>query len=78
MITQKHKEAAMDIMHGCDKDELCLVECKSRMTGEMVTVLCAHFEKGDGMAITPLAKMFDGDPHDEVEPPEGVVDLGSN
>ena len=50
-------------------DDIALVECTDKVTGAVVIVLCAIGSDGDEYVISPLAKMFDGNPYDELEPP---------
>ena len=50
---------------------LTLMECTDKATGKPVYVLCAVNADPDGLySMIPLAKMFDGNPYDEVDPPE--------
>jgi len=51
--------------------DLALLECTDKATGNPVYVICAVNAGPDGLySMTPLAKMFDGNPYDEVGPPE--------
>lgn len=48
---------------------LALVECKDK-AGKTVIAVCAVAFDGREYVITPLAKMFDGNPYEELEPPK--------
>ena len=43
-----------------------MLKCKDLKTGETVVVL--GLVNADGQGMTPIARMFDGDGTDEVEP----------
>jgi hypothetical protein len=45
------------------------VECTDAKTGEIVVAVCAVEEYEDEYRIIPLAKMFNGDPYEELIPP---------
>lgn len=50
--------------------DTALLECTDKETGKPVIVICAMSAGEDGMIdMLPLAKMFDGDPFEEVLPP---------
>jgi Family of unknown function (DUF6117) len=47
-----------------------LLECTDATTGKPVTVVCAVVQEEDGnYVMTPFAKLFDGNPYEEVIPP---------
>ena len=54
-----------------------LMECTEKATGKRVAVICAfsdppnNDQRQDEYIILPLAKMFDGDPYQELNPPLG-------
>jgi hypothetical protein len=51
----------------------CLMECET-VDGKYVAVICAATEQEDGsMLLQPFARLFLGDPQDEIIPP---VELG--
>jgi hypothetical protein len=51
--------------------DLALVECTDAATGKMVVAICAinHDPDGETFGIAPLAKLFDGNPYEELNPP---------
>lgn len=51
-------------------EDVALVECTNSTTGEIVIAICAVSRMGDGsITMSPLAKMFSGNPFDELTPP---------
>ena len=52
-----------------DNGDLALVECTDAETGKPVYTVCAMQHDGDGYLIVPLAKLFDGNPYEELVPP---------
>lgn len=50
--------------------DACLVECKDVKTGEIVVAVCAIYQAENGdYNMVPLAKMFNGNPYEELIPP---------
>lgn len=51
--------------------DFCLLECTDAKTGAPVYAICAAQRNRDGSyEMKPLAKMFDGNPYEELKPPE--------
>lgn len=49
-----------------------IMECIDNGTGKPVIVLCARYTDDEGMiVIVPLAKLFDGNPYEQLTPPHG-------
>ena len=65
-----HRANFDTLCRGAISGDLALMECKDAKTGAPVVVICAvNTPDEDGMiALAPLAKMFDGNPYDEVVP----------
>lgn len=57
------------LVRAAKNDALALVECTSAKTGKKVNVVCAVSRSGEEYQITPFAKMFSGNPYNEVIPP---------
>jgi hypothetical protein len=61
--------------------DLALIDCQDKATGQPVRVIAAMQREADGdITIVPLARMFDGNPYDELNPPNpdgGYVQTGS-
>ena len=70
MIQAGYKENWKTIKEAANAEALCLLECKDRKTGATVIALCATWKDAEGMInFAPLAKMFDGNPYDELISP---------
>jgi len=50
-------------------DDVALVECKDVNTGKPVITICAMGRLNGEYIISPLAKMFDSNPYEELIPP---------
>ena len=48
---------------------LALMECTDAATGKPVITICAVGKDNGEYVFTPLAKMFDGNPYEELAPP---------
>ena len=55
----------------CRDGRLALLDCRDIRTGKPARVIVAVAASPDGEAyeFIPLARMFDGDPYDELNPP---------
>jgi len=61
------------MLRAADNGRLCLLECQDKKTKKLVFAVCAMGadpEKPDGVIWSPLAKMFDGNPYEELNPPK--------
>ena len=68
-LTEEQKETFEHLINNAKADKLLLVSCVEKATGKPVAVI-ASFRLVDGeFQVTPLVKMFDGDPYEEVSPP---------
>lgn len=53
-----------------ENKDLALLDCRDKETGKQVHVVCAIYRDNEGQFnMVPLAKLFDGNPYDEVDPP---------
>lgn len=60
----------LEVLRDAFADEnIALVECIVAETGKPVIVVCAVIELELEKQFVPLAKMFDGNPYEEVIPP---------
>lgn len=56
------------------KDQMvALAVCVDVFTQQPVLVLCAAEPDGESYKYTPVAKLFNGSPFDEVVPPDGMM-----
>lgn len=59
------------ILRAAKHEDLALLECQDRQTGEYVACVCAVFVDEAGLYnMVPLARLFAGDPYDDVRPCE--------
>lgn len=69
-ISQHHVDNFQVFMLAIANGDVALVECKDKKTGETVVAVCIATKGEDGtMELIPLAKMFENDPFDEIDPP---------
>ena len=70
MAIAKGYEANFDtLVEAIRLNDVCLLECKDRVTGLPVIVICAANRAGEEVELVPLAKMFDGNPYDQLISP---------
>lgn len=50
--------------------DLALMQCRDRITQALTYVICAVGREGEDYILVPMARMFDGDPYDVLEPPD--------
>lgn len=69
-IQPGYKANFKTLLHAGRNDDLALVSCIDKASQKPVIVICA-MQRNQDKTITPipLAKMFDGDPFDELEDP---------
>ena len=64
-----YKDNFETLCKAVQNDDVCLSACTDKATGKDVAVVCAVMrDKGDYILI-PLAKLFTGNPYEEVNPP---------
>ncbi len=78
-FTQKHDDI-LGLIGYCvrNKDaDLALVETTLKETGERVVILCGVFldKDGEGAELHPYAKLFSGNPTDELVTPDGTTHM---
>lgn len=49
--------------------EVCLAACKEKATGKTVAIICAVKQLSNDVELVPYAKMLEGDPYAQYEPP---------
>ncbi len=75
-IPEVHQKNFDTLMRACKDGNVALMECTDAETGNPVFVICASNMSWDeeknepSYEFIPVAKMFDGDPYEEVNPPE--------
>lgn len=69
-IPEGHKANFNTLLRAAEDGALMLVECTSAVTGAQIFTVCAVERDGADYVFVPLAKMFDGNPYEELNPPE--------
>jgi hypothetical protein len=67
MLSKVHQATFRTLRRAFAKDQVALVECTVKATGERVPVICAI--SPGFFAILPLAQLFTGNPYDVLEVP---------
>lgn len=71
-ITDREKETFAQLVRAMANQAVALVSCTDKNTGEAVTCLCAALSRTEkpqtaaDLKFLPLAKLFSGDPGDEI------------
>lgn len=68
-ISEGYKHNFQMISLAGKNEDLCIMECTDKATGKPVIVLCAAQIEDEMVEMIPLAKLFDGNPYEEVLPP---------
>jgi hypothetical protein len=53
----------------CKTGQMAVLDCQDARTGESVPVIVANNRDGEEYAFVPLARMFVGNPYEELKPP---------
>jgi hypothetical protein len=64
-----HKKNFETLRRAVKNGDAALMDCRLRETGESVAVICAVNSGGDYEFI-PLARLFDDDPYQLLDPPD--------
>lgn len=71
MAIQKGDRRNFETMLEAAKNgDLALLECADAASGEKRSVVCAINRDSKDFVFVPLAKLFIGNPYDELTPPE--------
>lgn len=69
-IAEGYKANFATLIRAVRNEDVCLMECKDAITKEVVMVVAAVFEDEEGLIQTvPLAKLFEGNPYEQLIPP---------
>lgn len=66
MITKRARAQFAMLVEAAQHQSLCVLECANITTGKPEFVLCAHYVENGVVEYKPLAKLFKGNPHNEV------------
>lgn len=69
-IAQGYKANFQTLQRACRNGDLALLECTDKATGAPVIVVCAVGRDAGEYVLSPVARMFDGNPYDELNPPK--------
>ena len=65
-----HRKNLETLCRAAERGDICVMECTDRNTRQPVNVICAVNRGRDGSCeMVPIAKLFDGSPYDELDPP---------
>jgi len=57
------------IVDAAHDHRLCVAICEDRKTGKKVQVLCESYVENGSVQYNPVARLFSGNPHNEITPP---------
>lgn len=69
MISKGYKKNFDAMGQAFRNGHVALMECTDKATGKPVIVVCMVNHDGEEIAMVPVAKLFDGNPYEELEPP---------
>jgi hypothetical protein len=70
MKISKHTKANFHTLQkACKTGRLAVLDCQDAKTGESIPVIVALNGNGQEYELVPLAKMFVGNPYEELKPP---------
>jgi hypothetical protein len=71
MIADGYKKNFKTLLEAVGLNDVCLLECTDAATGKPVMAICALNRTDEGeVMFVPIAKMFDGNPYEELMPPD--------
>jgi hypothetical protein len=69
MINKVHTANFQTLIRAVINGDVVLMECTDAATGDPVVAICAVERDGDTFELKPLAKLFNGNPYEELIPP---------
>ena len=69
MIPEGHSANFDTLKRAVEDNAVCLMECTDKITGKPVYTICAMNLVDGEIAMVPIAKLFDGNPYEELNPP---------
>lgn len=69
MITKGYRANFETLERAFKHGDVALMECTDAVTGKPVIAICAVDTVNGECEFSPLAKMFDGNPYEELNPP---------
>jgi len=68
-IAEGYKANFHTLTRAFDNEQVCLMECTDKITKNKVMVICAIQMVDGEYEMVPFAKLFDGNPYEELDPP---------
>lgn len=68
-IAEGYKANFNTLLRAVKNGDTCLMECNDAVTGKPVMVVAAIYEEDGEHVTVPLAKLFDGNPYEQLVPP---------
>jgi hypothetical protein len=68
-ITKRNRKNFDTLLKAIRTDRVSLLECQDKATNKVVNVIVILNHDGDDINMVPFAKMFDGNPYEEINPP---------
>lgn len=69
-IVEGHKKNFQTLIDAIKNDQVCIMDCKLRETGEPVATICVINETAGGeIEMVPFAAFFNGNPFELLSPP---------
>lgn len=69
MLNDAYRENLNTILRAAKAGRLALMECQDKHTGKPCAVICAVSDDGDGVLMVPIARIYDDNPYDHLNPP---------
>lgn len=58
------------LLNAARSNDLALLSCKSKLMGEPVYTICAVSRLDGEIAFSPIGRLFNGNPYEELDPPK--------
>lgn len=68
-ILKGHKANFEMLLKAAKNNDLALMECMDVVTGKPVYAICLINREDGAVSMAPVAKLFDGNPYEELIPP---------
>lgn len=68
-IKKGYKQNFETLLQAAKHGHLAILDCQDKKTGKPVVAIVAVNFDGKEYSFAPLAKMFDGNPYEELNPP---------
>jgi hypothetical protein len=76
-LAQGHIANFKTLSKAFENDDVALMECTDVNTGEAVAVICMVNRMDGDIAFVPVARMFNGNPYEELVPPTNEEDINA-